>query len=159
MTRKENEATINCPSRGDDDDVVVSRSSFPLFVVFFFHTVVVSEITSLLRCCCSSLFFFFSSSSRARAQKRERYAHKSMHVNLERKRRDVPRVFGRRSMISFFSVLLPRCVSFEREKPTNTKEEEETEESSRSSYVYIYITRANESRCFVLCARVSLYSS
>jgi len=102
MTRKENEATINCPSRGDDDDVVVSRSSFPLFVVFFFHTVVVSEITSLLRCCCSSLFFFFSSSSRARAQKRERYAHKSMHVNLERKRRDVPRVFGRRSMISFF---------------------------------------------------------
>jgi hypothetical protein len=25
--------------------------------------------------------------------------------------------------------------------------------------VYIYITRGNESRCCVLCARVSLYSS
>ena len=68
---------------------VVSRSSFPLFVVFF-RTVVASEIASRLWWCSSVLLFlFFSRRESAKERERERYAHKSMHVNLEHKRRDV----------------------------------------------------------------------
>ena len=67
---------------------VVSRSSFPLFVVFF-RTVVASEIASRLWWCSSVLLFLFFSRESAKERERERYAHKSMHVNLEHKRRDV----------------------------------------------------------------------
>ena len=111
---------------------------------------------------CSSLcFFFFSSSSSLERAAREREkrarAKKSMHVNLEQKRRDVSACF-RSSVDDFFLLLsLLRCVSFKRTKdqPTNTKEEA----LKVFLCVYIYITRGNESRCCVLCARVSLYSS
>ena len=114
---------------------------------------------------CSSLcFFFFSSSSSSRksaAREREKRARakKSMHVNLEQKRRDVSACFRSSSVDDFFLLLLSllRCVSFKRTKdqPTNTKEEA----LKVFLYMYIYITRGNESRCCVLRARVSLYSS
>ena len=108
-----------------DDDVVVSRSSFPLvFFVFFFRTTVVS-----VSFCSSLCFFFFSSSSSLERAAREREkrarAKKSMHVNLEQKRRDVSACF-RSSVDDFFLLLsLLRRVSFKRTKdqPTNTKEE------------------------------------
>ena len=112
---------------------------------------------------CSSLcFFFFSSSSSLERAAREREkrarAKKSMHVNLEQKRRDVCCVFSVVAVDDFFLLLsLLRCVSFKRTKdqPTNTKEEA----LKVFLYMYIYITRGNESRCCVLRARVSLYSS
>jgi hypothetical protein len=80
---------------------------------------------------CSSLcFFFFSSSSSLERAAREREkrarAKKSMHVNLEQKRRDVSACFRSSSVDDFFLLLsLLRCVSFKRtnDQPTNTKEE------------------------------------
>ena len=115
---------------------------------------------------CRSLFLFvllllfllfFSRKSSAREREKRARAKKSMHVNLEQKRRDVSACF-RSSVDDFFLLLsLLRCVSFKRTKdqPTNTKEEA----LKVFLCVYIYITRGNESRCCVLCARVSLYSS
>ena len=116
---------------------------------------------------CRSLFLFvllllfllfFSRKSSAREREKRARAKKSMHVNLEQKRRDVSACF-RSSVDDFFLLLsLLRCVSFKRTKdqPTNTKEEAL---KVFCKYIYIYITRGNESRCYVLCARVSLYSS
>ena len=109
-----------------DDDVVVSRSSFPLvFFVFFFRTTVVSVSFSVPLCASSSFPpLLLSKEQRERERERAR-AKKSMHVNLEQKRRDVLRVFGRRVDDFFLLLSLLRCVSFKRTKdqPTNTKEE------------------------------------
>ena len=158
----ENEATVfgaqSCPSR--------KRWRRCRRLALFFSSCLLRLLLSDGRFCvvlCSSLcFFFFSSSSSLERAAREREkrarAKKSMHVNLEQKRRDVSACF-RSSVDDFFLLLsLLRRVSFKRTKdqPTNTKEEAL---KVFCKYIYIYITRGNESRCCVLRARVSLYSS
>ena len=116
---------------------VVSRSSFPLFVVFF-RTVVASEIASRLWWCSSVLLFLFFSRESAKERERERCAQINARKFRTKTKRRLTCVFGRRSTMSFFSVLC--CgVSFKRERKKEPKEEEETKESSRSSYIYIYI--------------------
>lgn len=162
----ENEATVfgaqSCPSRKRwRRDVVVSRSSFPLvFFVFFFQTTVVSVSSSVPLCASSSFPPLLLLERAAREREKRARAKKSMHVNLEQKRRDVSACFRSSSVDDFFLLLLSllRCVSFKRTKdqPTNTKEEAL---KVFCKYIYIYITRGNESRCCVLRARVSLYSS
>ena len=121
-----------------DDDVVVSRSSFPLvFFVFFFRTTVVSVSFSVPLCASSSFPPLLLSKEQREREKRAR-AKKSMHVNLEQKRRDVSACF-RSSVDDFFLLLsLLRCVSFKRTKdqPTNTKEEAL---KVFCKYIYIYI--------------------
>jgi len=135
--------------RGDERRCrLVSRSSFPLFVVvvffFFFRTVVVSVVSFCSSSCASS----FPPLLLERAQKREicARAKKSMHVNLEQKRRDVSRVFAVVAVDDVFLLLLLllRRVSFKRTKdqPTNAKEEA----LKVFLYIYIYVTRGNESR-------------
>ena len=79
--------------------VVLFLSALPLFLLFF--------------------------SKEERERERNTRAKKSMHVNLEQKRRDVSACF-RSSVDDVFLLLsLLRCVSFKRTKdqPTNTKEE------------------------------------
>ena len=108
---------------------------------------------------CSSLRFFFSSVlllERRASRKREKRAREEINARKfrTRKRRDVC-VFSVVGRDDFFRrLVLLRCVSFKRTKdqPTNTKEEA----LKVFLCMYIYITRGNESRCCVLCARVSL---
>ena len=115
---------------------------------------------------CRSLFLFvllllfllfFSRKSSAR----ERETRAREEINARKFRTKTKRrlcVFSVVAVDDFFLLLsLLRCVSFKRTKdqPTNTKEEA----LKVFLYMYIYITRGNESRCCVLRARVSLYSS
>ena len=115
---------------------------------------------------CRSLFLFvlllfllfFSRKSSAR----ERETRAREEINARKFRTKTKRrlcVFSVVAVDDFFLLLsLLRCVSFKRTKdqPTNTKEEAL---KVFCKYIYIYITRGNESRCCVLRARVSLYSS
>lgn len=101
----------------------------------------------------SSLCFFFSSSSRKSAKERETRANKSMHVNLERKRRDV--CFW--SSVDDFFLLLrftPAVCFFWKRRETNQQHERGGVEGLLQ--IYIYITRGNELRC-MYCVRVCRY--
>ena len=116
---------------------------------------------------CRSLFLFvlllfllfFSRKSSAR----ERETRAREEINARKFRTKTKRrlcVFSVVAVDDFFLLLsLLRCVSFKRTKdqPTNTKEE--ALKVFLCVCIYIYITRGNESRCCVLRARVSLYSS
>ena len=142
-----------------DDDVVVSRSSFPLFF-FFFQTTVVSVSFSVPLCASSSFPPLLLSKEQ---RERERETRAREEINARKFRTKTKRrlcVFSVVAVDDFFLLLsLLRCVSFKRTKdqPTNTKEE--ALKVFLCVYIYIYITRGNESRCCVLRARVSLYSS
>ena len=139
----ENEATVfgaqSCPSR--------KRWRRCRRLALFFSSCLLRLLLSDGRFCvvlCSSLCFFFSSSSSLERAAREREkrarAKKSMHVNLEQKRRDVSACF-RSSVDDFFLLLsLLRRVSFKRTKdqPTNTKEEAL---KVFCKYIYIYNAR------------------
>ena len=102
------------------------------------------------------LLFFSRKSSARERETRAREEISARKFRTKTKRRLC--VFSVVAVDDFFLLLsLLRCVSFKRTKdqPTNTKEEA----LKVFLCVYIYITRGNESRCCVLCARVSLYSS
>ena len=154
----ENEATVFGAQKLPFEEVTMMSRRLALFFSSLLLRLLLSD-----GCFCVVLFLFalllfllfFSKEERER--ERNTRAKKSMHVNLEHKNEETSVCFRSSvEMISFFFSY--SCgVFLLRERKTNQRTRKRRR--LRSSYIYIYITRGNESRCYVLCARVSLYSS